>query len=210
MKAWITWSLRGLVVAAATTGAACTSQEFTIERPDGTVQTYRQIEVHPHLVVRPDQFEVRPAGVTDDGFPVDRITRRDGKGVRVYRVTPPVGEPLFFREVTAPKPARGVASPTETDAPAPGAVERASYASWRARLELSLDTAELEGLGRDGTWVSVACGDVASVTRVAAAAGLLPLEMPGESGTWRVTVDRRFPMATLRLDGALVQVRALP
>ena len=55
-------------------------------------------------MVRPDQFEVRSAGSTEDGFPVEEIVRRDGKGTRYYRVTPPVGEPLFFREIPRARP----------------------------------------------------------------------------------------------------------
>lgn len=211
MKTVIAWSLRGARVAAVMVGAvACTSQEFTIEQPDGTVQTYKQVQLHPKLVVRPDQFEVHSGGTTDEGFPVEIIIRRDGKGDTVYRVTPPVGEPVFFRQVAPAKPSTRTTPPTTTDAPVKPVAERAVFDAYRVRVDLSLDAAELEGRRGDGPWAPVAHGGLASVTRAAASRGLLPLDIDDESGAWRLTVDRRFPLATLRRNGELVQVRGLP
>ena len=207
----IAWPLRGVAVVAVMAAAvACTSQEFTVEQPDGTVQTYKQVQVHPHLVVRPDQFEVRSAGATDDGFPVEVIIRRDGKGEQVYRVTPPVGEPLFFRKVARPRPTPGTTAPTTTDAPTRRVPERSDCDAYRVRVDLTLDSAELDGRRGDGEWFVVSSGGVAEVARVAAGHGLLPLEVENHAGCWRLTADRRFPMATLRRDGEVVQVRALP
>ena len=211
MKTVIAWSMRGALVMAVMAGAmACTSQEFTIEQPDGTVQTYKQVQLHPHLVVRPDQFEIRGAGATDEGFPVEVIIRRDGKGDQLYRVTPPGSEPIFFRQVAPAKPSTGTKPPAATEAPAPPAVERASFDAYRVRVDLSLDAAELDGRRGDGPWCAVAHGGIAAITRVAASRGLLPLCYENDAGSWRLAVDRRFPLATLRRNGEIVQVRGLP
>lgn len=211
MKKRFAWMLRSSFASGVMAAAvACTSQEFTVEQPDGTVQTYRQIQVHPHLVVRPDQFEVRPAGVTDDGFPVEVIVRRDGKGEQLYRVMPPVGEPLFFRRMPAGKSGPGIRPPTETEVSPQPTSEVVAYDAFRARVDLSIDSAELEGRRGSGPWVPVARGDIAAVTRVAAGRGVLPLEIENELGVWRITADRRFPMVTVRHDGEVLQVRGLP
>lgn len=211
MKSVIAWSLRGAMAGAVMAGAtACTSQEFTVEQPDGTVQTYRQVQLHPHFVMRPDQVEVRSAGATDEGFPVEVIIRRDGKGDQVYRVTPPGGDPIFFRQVAPAKPSRGVAPPTATDMPAAPVVERAAFDAYRAQVDLSLDAARLDGRRGDGSWCALSQGDIATVVRTAASRGLLPLAFENEAGSWRLTADRRFPLATLRRNGEVVQVRGLP
>lgn len=211
MKTVIAWSLRGALVAAVMAGAvACTSQEFTVEQPDGTVQTYKQVQLHPNLIVRPDQFEIRSAGATDEGFPVEVIIRRDGKGDKVYRVTPPGSDPIFFKQVTPPKPSIGTTPPAATESPAAPAVERAAFDAYRVRFDLTIDAAELDGRVGDGAWSAVAHGGMASVARVAASRGLLPLAFENEAGSWRLTADRRFPLITLRRNGELVQVRGLP
>jgi len=211
MSTLIAWSMRGALVMAVMAGAmACTSQEFTIEQPDGTVQTYRQVQLHPNLIVRPDQFEIRSAGATDEGFPVEVIIRRDGKGDTVYRVTPPLGDPVFFRQVAPGKPSTGTTPSRATDVPMTPVAERTSFDAYRVRVDLSLDAAELEGRRSDGAWTAVAHGGIASVARVAASRGLLPLEFDNEAGSWRLSVDRRFPLATLRRNGEIVQVRGLP
>ena len=211
MRHGMAWSLRGAFMVAVLAGAAaCTSQEFTVEQPDGTVQTYRQVQLHPHFVMRPDQFEVRSAGATDDGFPVEVIIRRDGKGDQVYRVTPPVGEPIFFRQVAPAKPSKGVTPPGATDSPGAPVAERKPFTAYRVRADLSLDACEIDGRDAEGVWVQVAHGDLASVARAAAARRLLPLEVENAFGSWRLSADRRFPMVTLRLHGEVVQVRGLP
>lgn len=211
MKNVIAWSLRGVLAGACMAGAAaCTSQEFTVEQPDGTVQTYKQVQLHPNLIVRPDQFEVRSAGATDEGFPVEVIIRRDGKGDRIYRVTPPVGEPVFFRQVAPTRPGRTFERPAQTDAPGTRVAERAPIDRCRVQVDLSLDAAKVEGQRGDDPWFTIAQGDLVGVTRVAAARGLLPLAFGNEAGAWSLAVDRRFPLATLRRDGELVAVRGLP
>ena len=190
---------------------ACTAQEFTVRNPDGSERTFRHVELHPHLVVRPDQFEVRSAGTTDDGFPVEEITRRDGKGLRYYRVTPPVGEPLFFREMPRPRPNGPTARPGSAadEAPTPIFPESAPCEELRVTAAFEPERAVLEGRSVGGAWMQVAQGSFEQVALVAARHGMTPIEFQNDLGIWSVAVDRRFPLATVRLHGAVVQVRGL-
>lgn len=190
---------------------ACTAQEFTVRDPDGSERSFRHIELHPKFVVRPDQVEIRPAGATDDGFPVEEIVRRDGKGGRYFRVQPPFGEPLFFREVPKPRPGPPLARPgTAVDeVPQPIFEEFTSGAELRVTAQLDPEFATLESRTEGGAWISVAHGSFERVALAAAAQGMEPLEFTNDFGSWRVDIDRRFPMATVWLEGTLVQVRGL-
>lgn len=190
---------------------ACTAQEFTVRNPDGSERTFRHVEFHPHLVVRPDQFEVRSAGSTEDGFPVEEIVRRDGKGTRYYRVTPPVGEPLFFREIPRARPGSPVARPTTItdEVPQPIFPESAPFDELRVTAQMQPEHALLEGRVTDGPWRAIATGSFEQVARAAASRGMTPFDFENEFGSWRVSVDRRFPMAVVRLHGDVVEVRGL-
>lgn len=190
---------------------ACTAQEFTVRNPDGSERTFRHVELHPHLVVRPDQFEVRSAGTTDDGFPIEEITRRDGKGFRYYRVTPPVGEPLFFRETPRPRRAEPTVRPSSAadEAPTPIFPESAPCSEVRVTVAFDPERAVLEGRSDGGAWIHLAQGSFEQAAMAAARHGMTPLEFRNDFGTWSVAVDRRFPLATVRLHGAVVQVRGL-
>ena len=190
---------------------ACTAQEFTVRNPDGSECTFRHVELHPHLVVRPDQFEVRSAGSTEDGFPVEEIVRRDGKGTRYYRVTPPVGEPLFFREIPRARPGGPVARPmTITDeVPQPIFPESAPCDEIRVTAQMQPEHATLEGRLVDGPWRTIASGSFEQVARAAASRGMTPVEFQNEFGSWKISIDRRFPMSVVRLHGGIVEVRGL-
>lgn len=190
---------------------ACTAQEFTVRNPDGSERTFRHVELHPHLVVRPDQFEVRSAGSTEDGFPVEEIVRRDGKGTRYYRVTPPVGEPLFFREIPRARPGGPVARPmTITDeVPQPIFPESAPCDEIRVTAQMQPEHATLEGRVVDGPWRTIASGSFEQVARAAASRGMTPVEFQNEFGSWKISIDRRFPMSVVRLHGGIVEVRGL-
>jgi len=190
---------------------ACTAQEFTVRDPDGSERSFRHIELHPKFVVRPDQVEIRPAGATDDGFPVEEIVRRDGKGGRYFRVQPPFGEPLFFREVPKPRPGPPRARPGTTvdEAPEPIFPEFAPGAELRVTAQLDPEFATLEARVEGGAWTPVAHGSFERVALAAAAHGMEPLEFTNELGSWRVDIDGRFPMATVRLEGSVVEVRGL-
>lgn len=190
---------------------ACTAQEFTVRNPDGSERTFRHVELHPHLVVRPDQFEVRSAGSTEDGFPVEEIVRRDGKGTRYYRVTPPVGEPLFFREIQRARPGGPVARPmTITDeVPQPIFPESAPCDEIRVTAQMQPEHATLEGRLVDGPWRTIASGSFEQVARAAASRGMTPVEFQNEFGSWKISIDRRFPMSVVRLHGGIVEVRGL-
>jgi hypothetical protein len=190
---------------------ACTAQEFTVRNPDGSERTFRHVELHPHLVVRPDQFEVRSAGSTEDGFPVEEIVRRDGKGTRYYRVTPPVGEPLFFREIPRARPGGPVARPmTITDeVPQPIFPESAPCDEIRVTAQMQPEHATLEGRLVDGPWRTIASGSFEQVARAAASRGMTPVEFQNEFGSWKISIDHRFPMSVVRLHGGIVEVRGL-
>lgn len=192
-------------------GVACTSQEVEVRQPDGTVQLYRNVAFHPHFDMRPDQITVRDAGITDDGFPVVQIQRKDGKGGIVFKVTPPGSDPLYFEAQPTPRPSGTGTRPTRsTDAPARPLSRALGFESVRIEADLSLDRASL--LARftpDGPWQPLAQGSLSRVAGVAAEAGVLPLELDNAFGHWRLTADRRFPMVTVRRDGAVVQVRAM-
>ena len=74
------------------------------------------------------------------------------------------------------------------------------------RLErLDERQARVEG----GAWTPVAHGSFERVALAAAAHGMEPLEFTNELGSWRVDIDGRFPMATVRLEGSVVEVRGL-
>lgn len=192
---------------------ACTSQELEIRQPDGTVQVYRNVSFHPHLNVRPDQITLRDAGTTDDGFPVVQITRNDGKGGVVFKVTPPDGEPLYFERVPLSKGA-GRPTPTRapvvTDEPPRARPKSGEVKALRVEADLSIDRGVLLGLSADGDWQPLASGPLGSLARVGAEHGLFPLEIDNAFGHWRLTADRRFPMVTVRCNGSIVQVRAMP
>jgi hypothetical protein len=207
MKLWRRLVRIGVLLAL----GACTAQEFTVRNPDGSERTFRHVELHPHLVVRPDQFEVRSAGSTEDGFPVDEIVRRDGKGTRYYRVTPPIGEPLFFREIPRPKPGRPVARPISVvdEVPQPIFPESAPCDEIRVTAQMQPEHALLEGRVVGGPWLPIASGTFEQVARSAASRGMTPIEFQNELGPWRLSVDRRFPMAVVRLHGEIVEVRGL-
>lgn len=207
MKVW----KRLVRLAALLALGACTAQEFTVRNPDGSERTFRHVELHPHLVVRPDQFEVRSAGATEDGFPVEEIVRRDGKGTRYYRVTPPVGEPLFFRELPRARRDLPVSRPiTVTDeAPSPIFPESSPWTEIRVTAELEPECARIEGRAGEGPWLPLSQGSFESVALFAAAQGMLPLQFENEFGAWLLSVDRRFPIAVLRLHGQVVRVRGL-
>lgn len=207
MKVW-----RRLVrVGALLALGACTAQEFTVRNPDGSERTFRHVELHPHLVVRPDQFEVRSAGSTEDGFPVEEIVRRDGKGTRYYRVTPPVGEPLFFREVPRVKPGRPGTRPIRSvdEVPQPIFPESAPCDEIRVTAQMQPEHATLEGRLVDGPWCTIASGSFEQVARAAASRGMTPVEFQNEFGTWKISIDRRFPMSVVRLHDEIVEVRGL-
>ncbi len=190
---------------------ACTAQEFTVRNPDGSERTFRHVELHPHLVVRPDQFEVRSAGSTEDGFPVEEIVRRDGKGTRYYRVTPPVGEPLFFREIPRARPGGPVARPMTIpdEVPQPIFPESAPCDEIRVTAQMQPEHATLEGRLVDGPWCTIASGSFEQVARAAASRGMTPVEFQNEFGSWKISIDRRFPMSVVRLHGGIVEVRGL-
>jgi hypothetical protein len=154
---------------------------------------------------------VRSAGATEDGFPVEEIVRRDGKGTRYYRVTPPVGEPLFFREVPRTRRDMPVTRPVNTtdEAPTPIFPESAPCTEVRVTAQLDPEHALLEGRSGEGPWLALAQGGFESVALRAAAQGMLPLSFENEFGTWSLSVDRRFPLAVVRLEGQVVQVRGL-
>jgi hypothetical protein len=203
---------RGLVrVGALLALGACSTQEYTVRNPDGTVITYRNTEFTPHFEVRPDQFVVRPAGRTEDGFPVEEIVRRDGKGTRFYRVTPPFGKPLFFRELPRGKPDGPGTSPIETldEAPRPIAPESAPCDEIRVTAQMYPEHAMLEGRQMDGPWQTIVSGSFEEVARAAASRGMTPIEFQNEFGSWKISVDRRFPMTVVRLHGEIVAVRGL-
>lgn len=192
-------------------GGACTSQEFTVTDPGGRVQHYRRIEFRPHLDLQLNKFEVRPAGSTQDGFPIREYRRRDGRGGRFFEVTPPVGEPLFFEEspktpVGAPSSRPGVVT---DEAPRPIFEEAIRFDELRVRAELVPEFAVLEGRVEHGPWVTVSSGPLERVTLDAAARGHLPLEFDNDLGHWSIRADARFPMAVVRLHGEVVQVRGL-
>ena len=207
MKVWRRLVRIGVLLAL----GACTAQEFTVRNPDGSERTFRHVELHPHLVVRPDQFEVRSAGATEDGFPVEEIVRRDGKGTRYYRVTPPIGEPIFFREIPRAKPGRPAARPISVadEVPEPIFPESAPCHEIRVTAQMQPEQALLEGRTVDGPWLALASGTFEQVARAAAARGMTPIEFHNELGPWRLSVDRRFPMAVVRLHGEIVEVRGL-
>jgi len=207
MKVW-----RRLVrVGALLALGACTAQEFTVRNPDGSERTFRHVELHPHLVVRPDQFEVRSAGSTEDGFPVEEIVRRDGKGTRYYRVMPPVGEPLFFREVPRVKPGGPGTRPIRSvdEVPQPIFPESAPCDEIRVTAQMQPEHATLEGRLVDGPWCTIASGSFEQVARAAASRGMTPVEFQNEFGTWKISIDRRFPMSVVRLHDEIVEVRGL-
>ncbi|MBM4006363.1 MAG: hypothetical protein FJ292_02185 [Planctomycetes bacterium] len=75
--------------------------------------------------------------------------------------------------------------------------------------QMQHEHALLEGRAIGGPWLPIANGTFEQVARAAASRGMTPIEFHNELGLWKLSVDRRFPMAVVRLHGEVVEVRGL-
>lgn len=205
--------LAGLVLVAVTLApVGCT--QFEVERtlPDGSRQAYRFVAFKPSLEVRPDAFRIMPYGHTDDGYPVEVMMPRNGRGRTLYRVTPPAAEPIHFEAVHREKPVtlrellemHDPAMPEERVTPRSGGMH-----CLRLRADLDRNVAVLEssldGLG----WTAVVAGPVPMVALRAVELGMRRIEFENGYGPWIVEADSTYPIVTVRLDDEPVAVRPI-
>lgn len=204
------WWLAG-AVGALLLGVGCTSLEVEQRNPDGSIWRQKSVVFAPEVELRPNEFIVSSGGVTSDGFPIEVLTPRHGKGPTYFRVSPPGQPALQFRSNQPTRRASPSASPPAPDHPfETPPVELTGFDTYRVHLDLLADTAMLQVRTESQPWRTLASGPSGLVARAALQAGIQRAEFVNEFGSWRVTVDARFPMLCTRLDGQVVQVRGIP
>ncbi|NBX25246.1 MAG: hypothetical protein EBQ99_04255 [Planctomycetes bacterium] len=198
------------LVATALVPVGCTQLEVERTLPDGSRQSYRFVAFKPSLEVRPDSFRISPWGHTDEGYPVDVLVPRDGRGRTLYRVSPPGNQPMYFESVRQEKPVtlRELLDMHHDGMPEV-APRRAGLHCLRLRADLDQDVALLETSPDGQDWTAVAAGPVPSVALVAAQRGMRRIEFENGFGPWSVEADSTFPLVTVRLDDEPVAVRPI-
>ena len=86
------WAVGALVALAI--GVGCASVEVEQRNPDGSTWRQKSVVFAPEVELRPNEFTVSSGGVTSDGFPIEVLTPRSGKGPTYFRVLPPGQPPL--------------------------------------------------------------------------------------------------------------------
>jgi hypothetical protein len=198
------------LVATALVPVGCTQLEVERTMPDGSRQSYRFVAFKPTLEVRPDSFRIAPWGRTDEGYPVDMLVPRDGRGRTLYRVSPPGSEPMYFESVRHEKPTTLRELLEMHDDRMPVEVPRStSMHCLRLRADLDRDVALLETSPDGQAWTAVSAGPVPAVALVAAQCGMRRIEFENGYGPWSVDADSTFPLVTVRLDDEPVAVRPI-
>jgi hypothetical protein len=205
--------MAAVALSAAVTG--CTQLEVERQLPDGSLQRYRFVAFKPSIEIRPHEFRIVPDGYTDHGYPIDRLIPIAG-GRTLYRVTPPMGAPLFFEPEPARKPVDErelrqlhVRDPELWPAPQPG-IKSGVVARYRVHADLFLDQARLDRSWDGGIgWQVLRAGSVSQVALEAAEHGIRDADFADATGSWAVQVDARFPLVSVWLDEALVQVQSI-
>jgi len=200
------------LMAVAIAPAACT--QFEVERtlPDGSRQSYRYVAFKPSLEVRPDGFRIMPWGQTDDGYPVELMVPRDGRGRTLYRVSPPGSDPLYFEAVRRDKSptVRELLEMHDTGMPEVSpAIRSTERQCLRLRADLDQDLALLESSIDGCTWTPVLAGPIPSVALGAVERGMRSVEFENSHGPWRIAADSTFPLVTVRLEEQPVAVRPI-
>lgn len=203
---------RLVLVAVALAPVGCTQLEVERTLPDGSRQAYRFVAFKPSLEVRPDAFRIMPYGRTDDGYPVEVMMPRDGRGRTLYRVTPPAADPIYFEAVRREKPVT-LRELLEMHDPAMPEVQVAPRAGGmhclRLRADLDRDLAVLETSPDGLAWTAVLAGPVPAVALGAVERGMRRIEFENGHGPWIVEADSTFPIVTVRLDDEPVAVRPI-
>lgn len=204
------WWLAG-AVGALVLGVGCASVEVEQRNPDGSTWRQKSVVFAPEVELRPNEFTVSSGGVTSDGFPIEVLTPRSGKGPTYFRVVPPGQPALQFRANSPVRRTSPSAVPPATDHPfETPPVECAGFDAYRVHVDLLGDVAELQVRTGSQPWRTLASGPAGLVARAAVQAGIQSAEFVNEFGAWRVTVDARFPLLCTRLDGRVVHVRGIP
>jgi hypothetical protein len=201
-----------VAMSAAFTG--CTQLEVERQLPDGSLQRYRFVAFKPSIEIRPHEFRIVPDGYTDHGYPIDRLVPIDG-GRTLYRVTPPMGAPLFFEQAPARKTVDEhellqlhLRDPELWPAPQPG-MKSGAMTAYRLRVEMPLNQAWLDRSWDGIDWRTVRAGSVSQVALAAAEHGIRQADFSDATGLWLVQVDSQFPLASVWLDGWLMQVEPI-
>jgi hypothetical protein len=203
-----------VVVALSAMVAGCTQLEVERQLPDGSMQRYRFVAFKPSIEIRPHEFRIVPEGYTDHGYPIDRLTPITG-GRTLYRVTPPMGAPLFFESAPARKPVDErellqlhLREPQPWPAPQPGS-KSGPMTTYRLRVDMPLNQAWLDRSWNGIDWHAVRVGSVSQVALAAAERGFRRADFADATGLWLVQADSRFPLASVWLEDSLMQVEPI-
>jgi hypothetical protein len=198
------------LLATALVPVGCTQLEVERTLPDGSRQSYRFVAFKPSLEVRPDSFRISPWGRTDEGYPVDLLVPREGRGRTLYRVSPPGADPLYFESARQDKPVTLRELLDMHDSRVPDLSPRSSAMRCvRLRADLDQDVALLETSMDGEVWIPVAAGPVPAVAMQAAQHGLRRIDFENSHGPWSVAADSTFPLVTVWLDDQPVAVRPI-